>query len=213
MNITELREGARVTGPEGENLGKIERYVVDPSTRDVTHVVIQKGIVFPEERVVPVEALHPGAEEGRLTLDPEVDTDHLPVFEERHYVDLTADTSGTPVEPQVPVSAWAYPIAPVGHYPVYPSLAMPPLAVESTRNVPDGSIVVEERARVVTADGDDVGRVKEVATDASGRLAYIVADPGLLASERLIPEHWIDSVDETTIRLALDAEAIRRLDR
>ena len=210
MRVKELREGSHVIDLRGEDLGRIERYVINPSTRDVTHVVIEKGVFFPDERVVPVEALDQGDTQGQLRLEAAVDSDELPTFEERHYVNL--DESLDEPAPY-PASVWAYPAIPVGGYPAYPMVGTAPVVVDTTLNVPEGSVVVSEGAEVFADDGEAIGKVKEIGTDESGRLAYLSVNPGWFQSERMIPAHWIQSIDATGVKLALTTDALRRHDR
>lgn len=212
MQLTELREGTHVVDAHGDDLGKIERYVIDPSARTVTHVVIEKGVVFPRERVAPVDALEPTDREDRLRLDDTVAAEDLPPFEDRHYIDLEAqrDAALEPLAPY-PALAWAYPTMPVAGYPAYPMVGATPM--ETTHNVPEGSVVVSEGVEVLADDGESVGRIKEVGTDEMGHLAYVIVDPGWFRSEQLIPSHWIQNIDETGVRLAMTAETLRRHER
>lgn len=210
MQLTELREGMHVIDLRGEDLGKIERYVIDPSTRDVTHVVIEKGVFFPDERVAPVSSLSPADSEDALRLDDSVGTDELPQFQERHYVELGPEMS--PVEGPHAASAWAYPMAPTAGFPAYPMIGTP-AQTETRLNVPEGSIVLSEGTEVFADDEQSVGKIKEVGTDETGQLAYIVVDPGWFTDERVIPAHWIQTVDESGVQLAITRETLQRHDR
>jgi len=212
MRLTELREGTHVIDLSGEDLGKIERFVIDPSTRDVTHVVIEKGVVFPEERVAPVHALHDTDDDHRLQLDESVEADELPLFEERHYVDLGDKQYNSTEAAPYPAAAWAYPMIPTPGFPAYPTLAAP-VGLETKLNVPQGSVVVSEGSEVYADNGESVGRVKEVGTDEAGQLAYIVVNPGWFQSERIIPGHWVQTIDDAGVRLALTVDALERHDR
>jgi uncharacterized protein YrrD len=50
----EFQEDARVFSADGKEMGEVNRFVVDPVSKKVTHIVIQKGFFFPEEKLVPV---------------------------------------------------------------------------------------------------------------------------------------------------------------
>ena len=85
----ELKEGTDVFTPSGEQVGKINRFVLDPTTNEVTHIVVQKGWLFPEDRVVPI-AMISSATEDRIVLNKEIaEYDGLPPFEETHFVEVT----------------------------------------------------------------------------------------------------------------------------
>ena len=39
----ELKEGTSVFTPNGDEVGRINRFVLDPATNEVTHIVVQKA--------------------------------------------------------------------------------------------------------------------------------------------------------------------------
>lgn len=49
-----LEPHIRVYDADGEELGKLSRFVLDPHTRKVTHIVIERGLFNQEERVLPL---------------------------------------------------------------------------------------------------------------------------------------------------------------
>ena len=84
----ELKEGTSVFTQSGEDVGKINRFVLDPATHEVTHIVIQKGWLLPEDKVVPIAMVSTATDE-RVVLDRmNEELDQLPPFEERHFVKL-----------------------------------------------------------------------------------------------------------------------------
>src|ERR671924_395888 len=85
----ELKEGTSVFTASGEEVGKINRFVLDPATNEVTHIVVEKGWLLPEDKVVPIGMVSTATEE-RVALNQTVeDLDQLPLFEETHFVALT----------------------------------------------------------------------------------------------------------------------------
>ena len=68
--------GAKVEGPDGKNLGKVEALLIDPKEGKASHAVIGMGGVLgvgEEKVVVPYTALkmtgHEGGRKGRITID------------------------------------------------------------------------------------------------------------------------------------------------
>ena len=51
-------EGAEVLTAKGESVGKISRVVIDAKTRDITDLVVERGAVFKDEKVVPIGLLN-----------------------------------------------------------------------------------------------------------------------------------------------------------
>ena len=204
-----LHEGTPIESADGDYLGEIDRLVIDPSGRQVTHVVVRKGIFFPSDKVIPVDVIE-HADESTVRLRDTVDTDQLPPFEEAHYVELDEVTSQSVGRADIRTYAWAYPLTPAPafpHYPVYPRERQ----YEVERNVPDNSAVIEPGAHVITEDGQDIGTIREVRTDHHGTLSHVLVDPGWLKSETLIPAHWISEVTEDTVQIGMGAETLKSI--
>ena len=94
MNEMELREGAGVYTPDNEQVGTVSGFVLDPKTNVVTHLVVQKGLLFTEDRVLPLEGVRSATEDRVILRENIDDIDQLTPFEESHYVrSLEADAS------------------------------------------------------------------------------------------------------------------------
>ena len=59
----ELREGAAVFTPGDEQVGKVSGFVIDPDTSEVTHLIVQKGWLLPEDKVVPFDMVRTATED------------------------------------------------------------------------------------------------------------------------------------------------------
>ena len=122
--VVEFREGTDVLTASGEKLGEVER-VIDPRTREVTHIVVKKGFLFTEDRVLPIEVVD-SADGEQVVLSQNVgdDLEAWPVFEETYTIPIdqmpNTDTLGPPGETARTVSArpapayYWYPPAGVG---------------------------------------------------------------------------------------------------
>lgn len=53
----EFRKNAHVVAASGEKVGRIDRVVVDPGNGEITHLVVRKGLLLTEDKVVPVSAV------------------------------------------------------------------------------------------------------------------------------------------------------------
>lgn len=210
--MLDIREGATVETTDGRRLGTVERFVVDPSSRAVTHVVIEKGAFFPEEKVIPIEGLERQSAEEPLTLRPEIAPDDLPAFEELHYVELDTDTRQRLVPHASRAYTWSYPVLPTTGYPVYPATPPASTAITTEKNVPEGSYAVDKGTHVISADGADIGKVRGVGLSDDGRLAFITMDPGFFREERIIPAHWIENVSDELVQLAVNERTVRELE-
>ena len=71
----QFRKNAHVVTSTGKRVGRIHRVVIDPGSREVTHLVVAKGIVFKEDKVLPVEQVESTAEDTVTLQKGAVDPD------------------------------------------------------------------------------------------------------------------------------------------
>ena len=216
----ELKEGMSVVTPGGEEVGRVNRFVLDPGTNEVTHIVIQKGWLLPEDKVVPFEMVSPG-ENDRLVLSEEVgDFDNLPAFEETYFVRATDDDLTT----RAPGSDPAYRYAPAYYwYPTHANLGLPGPGmgvgyypwgpVETRRNIPEDTVPIKEGTDVISSDGEHVGDVERLIIEPkSNQTTHFVISQGMLFKDRkLVPRYWVGSVEEDKVYLVVPARLLERL--
>lgn len=213
----ELKEGMSVFTRGGEEVGKVNRFVIDPMTNEVTHIVLQKGWLLPEDKVVPFDMLNTGRED-KLVLNEEVDDfDQLPPFEETHFVRATDDQNngGTAVGPTLryaPAYYWYPGLANMGQ----PGLALRPYPwapAETERNIPENTVPLKEGADVISSDGEHVGDVERLFVDPdSNKATHFLISQGLLFKDRkLIPAHWAKAVKEDEVQLAVPTRVLEGL--
>jgi uncharacterized protein YrrD len=211
----ELKEGTQVMTPGGEELGRINRFVLNPETNEVTHIVVQKGWLLPEDKVIPFNLIDSATDEG-VVLNQEVgDFDQLPPFEEAHYVSAEAGDTDLPGDPgyqYLPAYYW-YPPHGFTGYPAYglPYPAWPLVVTE--RNIPDNTTPVKMGSDVISSDDEHVGDVERIiAASDSNRATHFLISAGLLFKERkLVPAHWVKSVTEDTVYLSVPARLLENL--
>jgi uncharacterized protein YrrD len=210
----QFKEGASVFTWDGEKVGSIDRVVLDPKTKEVTHVVVQKGFLFTTDKVVPVSLIG-AATEDRVTLREDAgDLEALPDFEEKHYVPIT-EAERRKVSPAgyIPPLYW-YPPAGLTWWGVpgygYP---IPPCVVRTERHIPEGTVALEEGAKVLSSDGEHVGDVEAVLTDPEqDRATHLLISQGLLLKEeKLVPTTWVSMVLEDEVHLVVGSRALDQL--
>src|SRR5689334_413537 len=163
----ELKEGTDVFTSSGEQVGKINRFVLDPATNEVTHIVVQKGWLLPADKVVPIGMISSATQE-RVVLNKEiVNFDQLPAFEETHFVELNqADMIPPPnaTHSYAPTFYWYPPSGYIG-YPRFGAeyYGWPPAV--TTQNIPANTIPLKEGANVISSEGEHVGDVERVFVD------------------------------------------------
>jgi len=225
----ELREGAAVFTPGDEQVGKVSGFVIDPDTSEVTHLIVQKGWLLPEDKVVPFDMVRTATEDKVVLNESVEDFNELPPFEETHYVQSPEiDRSGTEAreyrDPAIEAEHGQGVIPPAGFAPAYywypPSgyignpvgyYGWPP--VVTTQNIPADTIPLREGVDVISSDGKHVGDVERLFVEPdSTRATHFVISQGLLFKDRkLVPAHWVKSVDENKVHLTVTSSVLEKL--
>jgi uncharacterized protein YrrD len=210
----QFTEGARVSTAEGEIVGSIGRVVLDPETKEVTHLVVQKGFLFTEDKVVPLSLIGRAAADS-LSLRPGAgDLEDLPDFEESHYVAVERGQQPAPGS-----SHWARPLywyPPVGSFwptGAYTGIEEQRYVQKTEKNIPEGTVALVEGAQVISSDGEHVGDIERVLTDPlADRATHLLIAEGLFLKEKkLVPTGWMGQVYEDEIHLRVDSDFVDSL--
>jgi uncharacterized protein YrrD len=215
----ELRRGANVVTADGERIGQVDRVVLDPRTKEVTDLIVHKGLLFTEDKVLPVDLIASATEEQVKLNEGATDLEELPRFEERHYVvPDESERPGARTAGDYPSPIYWYPpyyTTPYGTPTGYTAPFIQPYAVEIDRNIPEGTVPLREGAHVISEDDKHVGDVDEVLMDPdTERVTHFVVSHGLLLRERkLIPVNWVKKIGENRVHLAVGSKTIQGLPR
>jgi sporulation protein YlmC with PRC-barrel domain len=188
--------------------------VIDPLTKKVTHVVVRRGFLFADDRVVPIGLVAEATEEHVNLQEDAGDLHNLPKFEESHYVRLPEEgghhspSSGRYASPLYGPSPTAAGVS----FPE-PDPLGPPYAKRVEQNIPEGTVALREGAKVIAEDGKLVGHVEEILTDAKTEQAtHIVISQGLLQKERkMVPAFLAREIEENEVYLAVPAGLLEKL--
>lgn len=207
-----LVKGADIYSSQGEKLGSLERVIIDPSTKEVTHLVIGKAVLFTTNKVVAMDMVNPDIEDRITLLSPKQSLEEFQDFEDTDYVNL--DRADYP-DQDVEASYW-YPPTTLAWwrtdmYVAYPS--MPIYVRRAKQNIPEGTVALEEGAKVISRDDKHLGNIEEVIVDPQdNRVSHFVISAGLLFKEqKLVPVLWISNIAEDEVRLSVDAQFLDRL--
>jgi sporulation protein YlmC with PRC-barrel domain len=94
-----------------------------------------------------------------------------------------------------------------------PNLNKPLFIKEPRRNIPEGSVALEEGAEVIDAAGQTVGEIEEVyAEPESNRVTHLLISRGTFSKDsKLIPTAWVEGLHENTVRLTVGQKVINEL--
>jgi uncharacterized protein YrrD len=211
----QFKDGTKVYTANGDHVGSIDRVVIDPRTKEVSYIVVRKGFLFTEDKLVPIGMIA-SADEDRLTLRMDAgNLDDLPLYEEAEYVPLEAgeypEQYGGAVGAALPL--YWYPTSGAGWYPgtATPLVPVDTYAVHTEPNIPEGTVGLKEGAAVVSMDGDRVGTVERIVTH-DNRATHMLVSHGLLFKEKkLIPVGWVTDINEDEISLGVHTSVLTRL--
>lgn len=168
--------GATVYSRDGDKIGTVDKVVMHPDSREVTHFVVQRGFLLTRDVVIAVnDVLAIDADGVRTNLGPH-DIDRLPDFIYTEYASPDPDDSWT-----APISYPAGGIIWAGRSPT-----APPVPVAERRSVPDDTVTIHDGMEVECSDGK-IGTVDEVRIDAeTGRVTHVVVSQGWLFPEQTV---------------------------
>ena len=200
----DLKAGASVYTAKGKRVGSIERVVLDPSSLETTHLVVEKGLLSVKERLVPVEAIGIATSE-RITLDEGVDIDSLEPFEVERYIPIDPSTRGERRETAFPAML------------SYPPLGMTTMGAPSTmttlreRTIADDMVALEAGTEVISFDEEVVGTLQRVLTTDDVATHIVVEAADDQSSLKAVPAGWIADLHESGPRLSVEGWIVGEL--
>ena len=223
----QFKQNTTVYTATGDNVGQIDRVVLEPKTREVSYLIVRKGFLFTEDKVLPIQFVRDATEE-RVTLESEAgNLDALPAFEETQYLpadweelegaDVNTDhvRSGNSFaatsSPALVPSVFWYPS--IGMEPWgYRNWAGPSYVAKTETNIPDDTVALKKGATVKTRDDENVGAVDEIVTGQDKRATHFVISQGLIfKTHKAIPVQWISEVTEDEVKLGVHSDLLERL--
>jgi uncharacterized protein YrrD len=196
-----LNMGMDIISKDGHKIGVVDGLVMDPHTGEVRSIVLRKGLFFPADLIVPMDAV-------------------LETSDKQVKVDVTKDEASQ--MPEYMDSSFVVP--PSGYYPAMGVYYWPAttvwagqyehdLTVEGHEKERDpDAIVVNEGTLVLDSAGEDVGRITELATDERGRVVGFKVEEGFFRHhDRYIPAHFIKSADNNTVTLSTEKAKLEEL--
>ena len=194
-----FQKNASVLTANGQQIGSLERVVLNPESKLVTDIVVRTGPLFnKEDRVVPVEQVAETTERQILLHAEAKEVDSFPPFEERYLVEEPEEAAkATPVTHGTP-----------GFY--GPMIVEDQYVTQIEQNIPKGTVAMKEGAKVISAEGKYVGNVERVLADASvDQVTNLEISKGLFTKEWwLIPMKWVMTVGEDEVHLRVNEAAI-----
>ncbi len=192
-----------------KEIGRVKEVVVDPRTKSVTHLVIQEGLLFSSDTLVPVQAVEEAFEDVvRLNVDSTELTNLTATYRVEHFVEAESEPRETKG------LTGLYWLRPPG---TQPSLIPPGLGrVELPPDVAisGNDVLIIHGSPVQTIDGKLIGKIEEVITDEQEQITHIRIQEGgtVYAEPKLVPADWILRVEDNQIVLSVDKRTVDQVE-
>ena len=195
-----------------EKVGELQHVVLNPVTKEITHLVVRKGWLFKEDKVLPESLVATANDETIQLYEFDGSLDDMPDYEDVHYIPYNFDYEATGPSTSEPIanSVLLYPPVrrPYGSYPAFPQQFQQKVV---EKNIPSSAITIEKGATLVDLEGEEVGEITElIATSPDDRATDIVFEDKDGTVKR-IPIQWVQDIHEDAVRLAISATLLSHL--
>jgi uncharacterized protein YrrD len=195
--MMEFDNGTSVYTLDGKQAGSLNRVVINPETKEITHVVVQKGLLSTEERVVPMEKVDSASHEQVALTCTSDELKEMSPLDVKQYEPRSQGENYDRMGGGVYAS----------------SSADPYVLKETIRTIPEDLVALREGARVLSDDNKHVGNIDQVFAE-SGKVTHFIATHGLLLkTKRAIPIEWVQTMSDDEVTLSVAAQQIDDLPR
>jgi uncharacterized protein YrrD len=183
VNELIINIGAKVYCFE-EECGVLHKVVIKNETKEITDMIVKKGILLQSDKVVPMSAVLGAGEEAVHLSVTEPELQQLPDYED--VVQVHRQQESTPLTDQIWRSG-------PGLFPPNPHAVA--TREQFHKGVPAGRMQVDRSTAVINLEGE-IGKVGRLSFDPQTyQLTKIVVDRGLLAEAVTIPQSLVKEVD------------------
>jgi sporulation protein YlmC with PRC-barrel domain len=204
-----IKFGVDVNTFDGEKIGTVKQVVIDPATQEISHLIIEKGLLFKEDKVLPISLILQANEEEVKLVETDEDLEELPEYQEEYYLPIDAEPM---YDPELALSR-NFLIAKPRIVPKQQEEVRYIKKGDYQENLPEDTKMLRVGAEVFSLDREEIGRVSELVLDfQTDQITHLVLDRALLRDDRvLIPYQWVDDVSQEKVTLLVDQEVIKNL--
>jgi sporulation protein YlmC with PRC-barrel domain len=204
-----IRFGADVKTFDDQKIGTVKQVVIDPATQEISHLIIEKGLLFKEDKVLPISLILQADQEKVKLVETDEDLEELPEYQEEYYLPIDAEPM---YDPDLALSR-NFLISKPRIVPKKQEEVRYIKQGDYQENLPEDTRMLRIGAEVFSLDGEEIGRVSELVLDfQTDRITHLVLDRALLRDDRvLIPYQWVDDVSQEKVTLLVDQQVIKNL--
>lgn len=195
MNELDLNIGTQIYCAD-EKYGKLAKVAVDLGVWQVTHLIVEEGLLLKRSRVFPIHSVERATADGlHLAIDPDELTDYPEYREE--VIEMVAPGQVEGIRPTSPLA--------------YGGPTYTPKVPQKVRyGVPD-HIAVLEMGMPIIGLGGRIGKLDHFLVKAgNGRITHLVTQQGLLfTTRRVIPIAIVEQITEKGVSIAATEEELK----
>ncbi|RME55036.1 MAG: hypothetical protein D6790_16290, partial [Caldilineae bacterium] len=206
MSNKEFIIGSRVHCTDGR-CGTLHKLVVDPHTRRVTHLIVEKGFLQKKDRVIPVTAVSKVEDEDIYLACASADLERYPVYREKEF--------------ELPAPEWRAERK-YGEHEVfwgtyyglddYPEV-VPKQRYRVQEGIPSDLETIGAGLPVYNVDGV-VGRLHHVLVNPeTDEITHLVVRKGIFPYRLVIPMDAVTAIDSDGVSVSLNNEELKKLSR
>lgn len=188
---------ARVYTADGHKVGRITRVVLNPTTKQITHLVVRLGVFITVDKLIPLSMFRSATSE-RVTLCGNIGN-----------LETLPDYSETEIPQQELVSV---PVPLGGELVAYQLTIVPAQAVRyPVGRIPKDTIALKEGALVV-GEGETIGNLESfVVNPKTNCVSHAVIGQTIDSKRKPVPMSWLKIIDEGEVHLSVTPAAFERL--
>ena len=209
--------GKHLRSSDGKVFGAVDGVVLDPTTNEITYLVLDRGII-PGKKLVDVDLVVETDGDGIVLSIPADEVERLPNFVTERYVQAHnhvafAGAGGSPFVIHGASTAWMPAESHVGDLHniggggLYQTPPVSGVVLQDVSSVPESSVTITEGTAVVGSDGHKIGHVDELLLDGDRITGFVVKAGFAFTHNVRVPMAWVAGVAHDQIRLSLPGEA------
>jgi uncharacterized protein YrrD len=211
MTQLDLNSGAEVRCKDGD-CGTLIKVVIDPQAKKVSEIIVEKGLLLSQDRVIPVEEIaRANGEEVYLDLKAS-ELEKFNQYQEGDFITPDPDQYGWEASTTYQDGQVVTPSTPFQPRPIYREPFRSTIHYHAHEGVSPSEEVIEPGTRVYNPGGT-IGKVDHLRVDPESRdITHVVMDRGLMSGHTLVPVEQIENVGEDGVYITASKSEIDEME-
>jgi len=190
--------------------GKLLKLVADPATKEITHLIVEKGFLLKQDRIIPLDRVERAGKEGvTLSLSSE-ELSEFETYQEYAYQMLESGWDGLGNYQEGDIMVYSPRVSPYG---TVTGPYLPMLRHVEHRGVPEDETVVEKGTPVKNRE-ESLGTVDHLLVDReTAQIKHLVVSPGPLDESVILPRSEVKEITAEAVVVDFTSDELEELPR